>query len=163
VNDGKEIGAIQPSILFHKGGKLEAIGRTRNDKIFQIWSDDGGATWGKMTLTDLPNPDSGTDAVTLRDGRQLLVYNHNIRTGSNNKGRSPLNVAVSPDGINWFAALVLEDDPNAPSGFAYPAVIQTGDGLVHITYTWERKRIKHVVIDPGKLSLRPIVDGVWPK
>src|ERR1039458_2689860 len=162
VNDGKEIGAIQPSILFHKDGRLEAIGRTRNDKIFQVWSDDVGATWGKMMLTDLPNPDSVTDAVTLRDGRQLLVYNHNVRTGSNNKGRSPLNVAVSGDGNNWQAALVLENDPNAPNGFAYPAMIQTSDSLVHITYTWERKRIKHVVIDPAKLSLLPIVDGTWP-
>jgi predicted neuraminidase len=163
VNDGKTIGAIQPSILFHGSRKLQVIGRTRNEKIFEVWSSDGGATWGAMTLTDLPNPSSGTDAVTLRDGRQLLVYNHNTREGSNNKGRSPLNVAISPDGTNWFAGLVLENDLNAPNGFAYPAVIQTHDGLVHITYTWERKRIKHVVIDPRKLSLRPIVDGVWPK
>lgn len=162
VNDGKTIGAIQPSILFLKDGKFKAIGRTRNDKLFQISSPDNGNTWGEMTLTDLPNPDSGTDAVTLRDGRQLLVYNHNIRTGSNNKGRSPLNVAVSPDGKNWSSALVLEDNPKAPNGFAYPAVIQTSDGLVHITYTWERKRIKHVVIDPTKLELRPIVNGKWP-
>jgi predicted neuraminidase len=185
VNDGKEIGAIQPSILFHRDGKLQAIGRTKNDKLFQIWSDDGGKTWGQMTLMDLPNPNSGTDAVTLRDGRQLLVYNHNTRGGSKNKGRSPLNVAVfSSTGIlpvsskdtvlsethrqdvgattGWQAALVLEDDPNAPNGFAYPAVIQTRDGLVHITYTWERKRIKHVVIDPAKLKLRPIVNGEWP-
>src|ERR1035437_8222449 len=163
VNDGKKISAIQPSLLFHPHEKIQAIGRTKNGKLFQIWSNDDGLNWGKMTLMDLPNPDSGTDAVTLRDGRQLLVYNHNIRTGSNNKGRSPLNVAVSPDGKNWFAALVLEDDPNAPNGFAYPAVIQTRDGLVHIPYTWERKRIKHVVIDPKTLSLRPIVDGFWPK
>lgn len=162
VNDGKKITAIQPSILFLKDGTLEAVGRTSKDKMFQIFSPDDGKTWGKMTLTDLPNPDSGTDAVTLRDGRQLLVYNHNTRGGSNNKGRSPLNVAVSPDGKNWFAALVLEDDPDAPSGFAYPAVIQTSDSLVHITYTWERRRIKHVVIDPAKLSLRPIVNGEWP-
>ena len=163
VNDGKIIGAIQPSILFHPGGRLQAIGRTHNDKLFQIWSDDNGFTWGKMTLLDLPNPDSGTDAVTLHDGRQLLVYNHNTRDQTKNKGRSPLNVAVSTDGKNWSAALVLENDANAPSGFAYPAVIQTADGLVHITYTWERKRIRHVIIDPSKLTLRPIVAGVWPK
>ena len=128
-----------------KDGSLEAVGRTRNNKIFQVHSTDGGKTWGKMSLTDLPNPNSGTDAVTLHDGRQLLVYNHNIRTGSNNKGRSPLNVAISQDGKIWQAALVLEDDANAPNGFAYPAVIQTSDGLVHITYTWNAKRIKHVV------------------
>ncbi|MGH7991756.1 MAG: sialidase family protein, partial [Limisphaerales bacterium] len=163
VNDPEIIGAIQPSILFLKDGKLEAVGRTRNDKIFKIFSGDDGKTWGEMTLTDLPNPNSGIDAVTLRDGRQLLVYNHNIRTGSHNKGRSPLNVAISPDGKNWFAALILENDLNAPSGFSYPAVIQTRDGLVHITYTWERKRIKHVVIDPAKLKLRPIVNGIWPE
>jgi len=165
VNDGKEIGAIQPSILFYPKGRLRAVGRTRNEKMFQIWSDDGGLTWGRMSLLDLPNPNSGTDAVTLRDGRQLLVYNHNISTGSHNKGRSPLNVAVSMEMSNWdwFAALVLEDDPNASNGFAYPAVIQTSDGLVHITYTWKRKRIKHVVLEPSKLKLRPIINGQWPK
>lgn len=163
VNDGKTIGAIQPSILFHGENKLQALGRTDNDKLFQIWSVDDGATWGKMTLMDLPNPDSGTDAVTLKDGRQLLVYNHNVRTGSNNKGRSPLDVAVSDDGEHWQGALELENDPDAPNGYAYPAVIQTSDGLVHITYTWERRRIKHVVIDPEKLTLKPIVNGKWPE
>ncbi len=163
VNDGKDIGAIQPSILFHAAGRLQVVGRTKNDKMFQIWSDDNGLTWGKMTLMDLPNPNSGTDAVTLRDGRQLLVYNHNLRTGSKNKGRSPLNVAISDDGIHWSAALVLEDKPDAPNGFAYPAVIQTSDGLVHITYTWERRHIKHVEIDPAKLSLQPMTNGAWPK
>lgn len=158
-----DIGPIQPCILFHPGGQLQALGRTKADRIFETWSTDDGRTWSRMTLTALPNPDSGIDAVTLNDGRQLLVYNHNIRTGSKNKGRSPLNVAISRDGKTWFAALALEDDPDAPNGFPYPAVIQTRDGLVHITYTWERKRIKHAVIDPEKLRLLPIVDGVWPK
>lgn len=157
VNDGKEIGAIQPSILFHPGGKLQALGRTRQGKIFETWSTDGGETWRNMTLTALPNPNSGTDAVTLKDGRQLLVYNHST------KGRSPLNIAVSQNGKEWQAALVLEDNPAAPNGFAYPAVIQTRDGLVHITYTWQRERIKHVVIDPAHLELRPFSDGQWPK
>lgn len=157
VNDGKEIGAIQPSILFHERNRLQAIGRTRQGRIFDIWSRDGGKTWGKMTLTEMPNPNSGTDAVTLQDGRQLLVYNHN----PNNKGRSPLNVTVSKDGKEWFATLVLEDDPGAPSGFAYPAVIQSSDGLVHITYTWRREKIKHVVVDPARLVLTPMTDRVW--
>ncbi len=163
VNDSQKIGAIQPSILIFPHGQLEALGRTRNEKIFEIWSGDGGKSWENMTLMDLPNPNSGTDAVTLRNGKQLLVYNHNISTGSRNKGRSPLNVAVSEDGINWSAALVLEDDLEAPNGFAYPAVIQTRDGLVHVTYTWERKRIKHVVLDPAKFELQPIIHGEWPK
>jgi predicted neuraminidase len=155
VNDGKAIGAIQPSILSFKGRRLEAVGRTRQGKIFQIWSDDDGFTWGPMTLTSLPNPNSGIDALTLKDGRQLLVYN------ATTNGRSPLNVAISNDGNNWNAALVLEDEPGKE--FSYPAVIQTGDGLMHITYTWQRKRIKHVVVDPAKLQLRPMPDGQWAK
>ena len=155
VNDGKEIGAIQPSLLFHKDGRLEALGRTKQGKIFEIWSEDQGQTWGKMALTVLPNPNSGTDAVTLKDGRFLLVYNHTA------KGRSPLNVAISIDGRVWQAALVLEDEPGKE--FSYPAVIQASDGLVHITYTWKRQRVKHAVLDPAKLELRPITDGAWPK
>ena len=148
VNDGKEISAIQPSILFYPGGKLQAIGRTRQGKLFEVWSEDAGRTWGAMSLTSLPNPSAGTDAVTLKDGRQLLVYNPTT------KGRSPLNVAISRDGKNWQTALVLEDEPGKE--FSYPAVIQTGDGLVHITYTWMRKRIRHAVLDPRKLRLSPM-------
>lgn len=161
VNDGKEIGAIQPSILFHGKTKLQAIGRTKQNRLFEIWSSDGGKKWGKMKLTEMPNPNSGTDAVTLQDGRQLLVYNHN----PNYKGRSPLNVAISKDGKKWLAALVIEDEPGAPNGFSYPAVIQSSDGLVHITYTWRRERIKHVVVDPAKLVLVPMTDRalLWPK
>ena len=161
MNDGKELAAIQPSILFHGKDGLQAIGRTKQNRLFDIWSKDGGKTWGKMNLTEMPNPNSGTDAVTLQDGRQLIVYNHN----PNYKGRSPLNVAVSKDGKEWLAALVLEDEPGAPNGFSYPAVIQTSDGLVHITYTWRREKIKHVVVDPTKLELRPMTEQarLWPK
>jgi predicted neuraminidase len=157
VNDGESIRAIQPSILVYSNNRLQALGRTRSQGIFEIWSDDGGKTWGEMGMTSLPNPSAGTDAVTLADDRQLLVYNHN----PNYKGRSPLNVAVSTDGKNWQAALVLEDDKGA-NGYSYPAAIQSKDGKVHITYTWRRERIKHVVVDPGKLVLQPIVDGTWP-
>ena len=154
VNDGHEIDAIQPSLLIHPDGKLQALGRTQQDHVFEIWSEDGGKTWGPMTLTILPNPNSGIDAVTLRDGRHLIVYNHT------SKGRSPLNVAVSRDGKDWQAALVLE---NEPGEFSYPAVIQTADGLVHITYTWKRVRIKHVVADPANLAPRPMPGGQWPE
>jgi len=162
VNDGKTIGAIQPSILFHGKNKLQVLGRTRQGRLFDIWSKDGGKTWGTMTLTEMPNPNSGTDAVTLQDGRQLLVYNHNPI----NKGRSPLNLALSKNGKEWFAAMVLDDEPSTPNpGFAYPAMIQTSDGLVHITYTWRREKIKYVVVDPSKLVLKPLTDRalLWPK
>lgn len=154
VNDGKEFGAIQPSILFHKKGRLQAVGRTRQGSIFEIWSEDDGRTWGPMTALALPNNNAGTDAVTLNNGRHVLVYNHT------KKGRTPLNVAVSQDGHRWEAAVTLETEPGE---YSYPAVIQTSDGLVHVTYTWKRQRIKHAVLDPRKFKLRPITDGVWPE
>jgi len=150
LNDGKEISAIQPSILIHKDGRLQALGRTRQGKLFEIWSDDRGRTWSKMLLTGLPNPNSGIDAVTLTDGRHLLVYNHTAR------GRTPLNIAVSADGKVWKAAATLESEPGE---YSYPAVIQTADGLVHVTYTWRRQRIKHVVLDPKRFVLRDMRDG----
>jgi predicted neuraminidase len=154
VHDGKTVGAIQPSILRHDGDRLQAIGRSRQGRIFEIWSDDGGRTWGEMMLTTVPNPNSGIDAVTIKDGRHVLVYNHTRR------GRSPLNVAVSKDGKQWQAAVVLEDHPGE---YSYPAVIQTSDGLVHVTYTWKRERIRHAVLDPTMFNLRAIENGVWPK
>jgi predicted neuraminidase len=154
VNDGRQLGAIQPSILHRRDGSLQAVGRTRQGRIFSVTSTDQGRSWGPMTLLDLPNPNSGIDGVTLADGRQLLVYNHTTR------GRGLLNVAVSDDGTHWKAALVLENEPGEE--FSYPAVIQTHDGLVHVTYTWKRRKVRHVVIDPSKLELRPIVDGEWP-
>jgi predicted neuraminidase len=156
LNDGRQMGAIQPSILVHPKGRLQAIGRSRTSgRIFDMWSDDAGRTWSPLAMTDLPNPNAGIDAVTLADGRHLVVYNHTP------KGRSPLNVAISSDGRRWEAGLVIEDEPGRE--FSYPAVIQTRDGLVHITYTWRRERIRHVVIDPARLQPRPIADGAWPR
>ena len=159
VNDGREFGAIQPTILLHAGGRLQALCRSRQNRIVEIWSEDGGKSWSPMKATPLPNPSAGIDAVTLKDGRHLLVYNHTTRR-SKPRGREMLNVAVTTDGKSWKAALVLEKDKGE---YSYPAVIQTSDGLVHTSYTWKRQRVKHVVIDPSKLELTEIRDGNWPE
>jgi predicted neuraminidase len=139
------IHAIQPSVLRHSDTRLQAIGRTRSGRLFETWSNDGGASWSEVTLTELRNPNSGTDALTLADGRHLLVYNDTPR------GRTPLNVALSTDGKSWKNVVTLETDKGE---YSYPAVIQTSDGLVHITYTWKRQKIRHVTLDPAKLSNR---------
>lgn len=153
LNDGLSISAIQPSILSLGGDKLLSLGRTRQKQLFQLTSEDSGKSWSEMKLIDLPNPNSGTDAVTLKDGRHLLVYNHVP------KGRSPLNLALSKDGTTWGATLVLEDQPGE---YSYPAIIQTTDGQVHISYTWKRQKVRHVVVDPAKLVVAPITNGAWP-
>lgn len=141
---GRHINAIQPSFLTHPGNVLQMVGRTKERRVFSIFSKDGGATWGEMTLLEVPNPNAGTDAVTLRDGRHLLVCN------PVEKGRSPLSVMLSEDGIAWRQALDLETEERCE--FSYPAVIQAADGKVHVTYTWKRQNVRHVVIDASALK-----------
>ena len=159
---GNGLDAIQPSILDHGKGKLQLLARSKNRALLTSWSADNGETWSPLAKTNLPNNNSGTDAVTMKDGRHVLVYNHVLPPGELAKGpRTPLNVSVSKDGINWSAALILEDSPI--SQYSYPAVIQTSDGMLHFIYTWRRQKIKHVVVDPSKLKLKKIKKGVWPK
>ena len=135
--------AIQPSILTYKDGRLQILCRTRNGRIATSWSSDKGETWTPLTLTDLPNNNSGTDAVTLQDGRQVLIFNAVATSPGTKKGiRTPLNIAVSKDGIHWDMVLTLEDSP--VSQYSYPSIIQGRDGRIHAVYTWRRQRIKYV-------------------
>lgn len=147
INDGVKFSAIQPTLLTYADGRIQALCRSRQKQVLESWSSDRGKTWSDLAPTALPNPSSGIDGVTLADGRQLLIYNHTPR------GRTPLNLAMSPDGATWRSALVLEDQPGE---YSYPAIIQTSDGLVHIAYTWKRTKIRHVVVDPAKLELRDL-------
>ncbi|WP_394330472.1 sialidase family protein [Spirosoma radiotolerans] len=148
INEGVTDGAIQPSILFHPNGQLQALCRSQKvGFILETWSKDGGKSWSPLQKTTLLNPNSGTDAVTLKDGRQVLVYNPVGNKEGHGGARTPLDVAISDDGKTWKTLAVLE---NEPGEFSYPAVIQTADGLIHVTYTWKRKRIKHVVLDPKR-------------
>lgn len=148
INDGIEFDAIQPSILTYPDGKMQVLCRSMQNVVTQSWSDDGGKTWSQMTGTDLPNPSAGTDAVTLNDGRQLLIYNHTIRRSDFPRSRNMLNLAISSDGKTWKPVMTLERQEGE---YSYPAIIQGKDGLVHITYTYRRRAIKYVVVDSAQL------------
>ena len=162
INDGKTFGAIQPTLLRHKGGAIQALARNQdgNGKVLTTWSEDNGATWPKLSEHNLPNPNSGIDAVSLQDGRFLLVYNHTNRSGDTPRGREMLNVAISEDGFNWKAAMTLENE--LKSEFSYPAVIQASDGTIHVVYTWKRQKVRHVVLDPKAIRSVAFVDEKWP-
>jgi predicted neuraminidase len=135
--------AIQPTLLAYPSGRILLLARSRQGRIVESWSENGGVHWSKLAASELANPNSGIDAVLLRDGRALLVYN------PTRWRRSPLRIAISSDGAHWRDVLTLEDGWGE---YSYPAVIQTADGLVHVTYTWKRERIKHVVIEPASLN-----------
>lgn len=138
-DDGKSThGLIQPSVISLGGKKLRMYARSTQDigRVCVADSTDGGVTWTQAHLLDVPNPNSGIDALALRDGRVVLVYNNTV------KGRSPLNLAVSRDAEKFAMFRTLEDTPGEE--FSYPNVIQGKDGDLHIVYTWRRKKIRYV-------------------
>lgn len=143
----QRIFAIQPSILRLADGRLQILCRTRNAHLATSWSSDNGETWSNVELSTLPNNNSGTDAVTLADGRHVLIYNDFQTIDGTPKGvRTPLCIAVSDDdGLTWKNIITLEDSP--VSQYSYPSIIQGKDGSLHAVYTWRRQRIKYVKLD----------------
>ena len=143
ISEENKYDIIQPSILYYEDGRLQMLARSNHDYVMSSWSMNNGETWSEPEPTMLPNPNSGTDAVTLQNGLQLIVYNNSKREEGKGGGpRTSLNIAVSKDGVNWEMIYTLED--TTPGEFSYPAVIQGSDGEIHITYTYNRETIKYV-------------------
>lgn len=155
INSALEYGAIQPTILPHRSGRVQILCRSKSGHIVESWSNNQGLTWSPLRMTTLPNPNGALDAVMTMEGMALLVYNHST------EDRSALHVATSTDGKHWLAALTLENEPGHE--YAYPAVIQASDGMIHITYSCDRQRIRHVTVDPWQLKGREMPEGQWPR
>ena len=145
-NQQHPIDCIQPSILKLKDGRLQVLMRTHNARLATSFSSDNGDTWTPVTLSEVENNQSGTDAVTLKDGRHALIYNNFETLPLTKKGvRTPVSIALSDDGEHWHHALTLEDSPI--DQYSYPAIIQGRDGTLHCLYTWRRQRISYKQID----------------
>jgi len=143
IIDSSHYDVIQPSIIQHKNGSLSVLLRSKQGRILTSSSRDG-KTWSPIKKTNLANPNSGIDAVTLKNGGYLIVYNPDVPGRDWWEGRAKLRVAYSKNGKKWKDILILEDKPKGE--FSYPSIIQTSDGLVHLTYTYDRVNIKHVVL-----------------
>jgi predicted neuraminidase len=132
-------GIIQPTVVQMSGKKLRLFARSTKQigRICIADSDDAGLTWTDARPLDLPNPNSGIDAVHLKDGRFVAVYNDSTTK------RTPLVLALSMDGEHFRNFQTLE---SGEGEFSYPAMIQDRQGNLDITYTWNRKRIKFIRI-----------------
>lgn len=147
------LGAIQPTLLEIEPGVVRAFFRTprRLGKIATSLSRDGGRTWAPLALTNLDHPSAGIDSLRLADGRCILVYNPSATR------RTPLSLAVSFDGgAAWEDFLVVEALAEDRRGeLSYPALIQDAAGDLQITYTWNRRRIRHATVPLALVPEKP--------
>ncbi|UCH35639.1 MAG: exo-alpha-sialidase [Armatimonadota bacterium] len=137
-----EPGNIQPTLAQLSDGSILALMRRGKppERIWQARSHDRGRTWDTPTPTELPNPNAATDMVRLSNGHLVLAFN-NVTDN-----RNVLTLAVSvDDGRTWAHKRDLENEPYGE--FSYPAIIQARDGTIHVTYTYNRRNIKHVALN----------------
>ncbi|MBI1318035.1 MAG: neuraminidase (sialidase) [Candidatus Hydrogenedens sp.] len=133
--------AIQPTLWESEKGHVHALLRTQYGYIWKTESKDYGKTWAPVEKTELPNNNSGIEALRLPDGRVLLCYNP---VGGNWGDRTPLDLAISSDdGETWKTVAHVEDDADKDSEFSYPSMKMSVDGKsVLLTYTWQRDKVR---------------------
>ncbi|MHA1734526.1 MAG: exo-alpha-sialidase [Promethearchaeota archaeon] len=131
----KPKGMIQPTVVQRGDGSLFCLNRTRNGWLAGMESRDGGHTWSTPGKTPLPNPNSAVCMVRHSSGDLVLAYN------PTREGRTPLSIARSSDGGRTWERLF--DLRAVPGSFSYPSLCETPDGLVHCSYTHDRRTIAH--------------------
>ena len=150
-------GNIQPSVVQRKDGSLYALMRDNGPppkRLHQSESHDRGETWSAVTDSDLPNPGSGAEVISLRNGHWVLISNDTER------GRHSLAVQISDDeGRTWKWKRHLElDEPGPEAGsFHYPSIIQAKDGSLHASYSYHlsKKNLpRDVDGDPAAKSIK---------
>jgi predicted neuraminidase len=113
-------------------------------------STDQGESWSVSQKTEIPN-EASVEICVLKDGKWAFFGN------DINDGRYQLSMYISDnEGASWKWKELIEYMPDKKGSFSYPCLIQTNDGLLHVTYSYAlgegKKSIKHVVIDPGKIA-----------
>jgi len=150
-------GNIQLSIVRRNDGSLYTLMRDNGPppkRLHQSESSDRGETWSEVTDSDLPNPGSGAEITSLRNGHWALISNDTER------GRHSLAVQISDDeGRTWKWKRHLEfDEPGPEAGsFHYPSIIQAKDGTLHASYSYHlaKKTLpKDVDGDPTGKSIK---------
>jgi predicted neuraminidase len=139
-NPVPEAGLTQPTVVEFDDGQLSAFFRNGSPekRIKRSDSSDGGVTWGPVSITDLVHPGAGIEALVLKNGHLLMIYND-----VEDSPRDKLAVSISDDrGKTWKWTRHLEDLEGGR--FDYPSIIQAQDGTLHATYSYNLETIKHV-------------------
>ncbi|MEN8202434.1 MAG: exo-alpha-sialidase [Bacteroidota bacterium] len=135
------IANIQPTMAFKSDSTIVAYMRDNGpppNRHLVSESKDRGLTWSHVRDSDIPNPGSGSDMVTLSNGHWVLAYN------DLEEGRYSLAVSLSEDeGETWMNTRHIEldlegDDPDRRSRLAYPSIIQGADGMIHVVYSHQK-------------------------
>lgn len=143
------LGPTQPTLVHKKDGTLVAYLRDTGDPLYRVQistSKDNGESWSAAVDTEIPNPDSSLEVVVLKDGHWVMVHN------DTEDGRHRLTASLSDnEGASWKWKRQLEPSDDGGRSFSYPSVIQTREGLIHMTYSYSAKgaggrTIRHCVV-----------------
>lgn len=140
---------LQPALAV-EGERADAYlrdGGTGSRKVWRMQTADGGRTWTSAMPLALPNPNAGLAALRAETGVWLAA-------NPMPRGRTRLELLRSDDGANFAPAVVLENEPTPGREFSYPALAVAPDGTVHLSYTYDRKRLKHRWFRPVKGASR---------
>lgn len=145
-------GPIQPALAQRRNGDIVALMRDSGDaptRVQRSISKDEGFSWTASRKTDLPNTAS-VELLVLESGHWAFLGN------DIDDGRYRMALYISEDeGENWKWKVYLEDHKKGEGGFSYPSLIQTEDGLLHLTYSYhldgDKKSIKYIALDPARI------------
>lgn len=147
-------GSIQPALLLCKDSTITALMRDNGPaphRLMRSTSSDVGKTWSTVTDTEIPNPGSAADVITLKSGNWAMVLN------DTDDGRHRLSVWLSEDeGQTWpFRKSLVDAIPGSETRAHYPAIIQGSDGLLHVSYT------NQIPAKDGKGNVKNIAHAVF--
>ncbi len=141
VSNSKNYDVIQPTFITHEKSAIQMLCRSKHNKVITSFSYDKGNSWSNLDTLNVPNSNSGIDAISINKNCFLMV-NNPLKHGTEwFNGRNKLDVEYSNDGMEWKKLIDLENQDKGQ--FSYPAIIQASDRKIHVLYTYNRDYIKH--------------------
>ena len=143
------LGPIQPSLVQKQNGHIVAYMRDSGiepKRILKSISKDNGETWSFAKDTKTPNPSSSIEVLQLKNGNWVMACN------DTESSRSQMAILLSfNEGKSWEVKKYIgKHEHNSGITLAYPSLIQSSDGLIHLTYSLKNKKgktIQHAIFN----------------